>query len=93
MKINEFKYMTKNATMKTAFNFLHSKQIGHSKVQDIIYKGLKIQPYLKDRNFTTKEKQFLFKLRTSMSDVKENSSSMFGNVNCNLYDGQRVQSV
>ena len=49
--------------------------------------------YVNDKAFTTKEKQFLFKLRTSMSDVRMNFSSMHQDTNCNLSDGTRKQTV
>ena len=93
MKKVEFKRIMKKATEEAAFNFLSLKQKTHSKVRDITYSGLKIQSYLKSNLFTTEEKQFLFKLRTAMSDVKVNFNSMFLNVDCDLCDLKQQQTV
>ena len=66
----------------------------HSKTKDINYKNLKIQPYIKHIKISTEEKQFMFKLRTSMTDVKTNFLSMNqNNVIYDLCDNNLQQTV
>ena len=94
MTTNHFKSFLKKVTKKAALKYIQGIQKSHDKVEDLIYDNVKIQPYLNDRGFTTKQKQFLFKLRTSMSDVKMNFKSMHQDIIlCNLCDRTRIQNV
>ena len=55
---------------------------------------LNVQPYFKNNKMTTEEKQFLLKLRTSMSGVKGNLKSMYrNNLQCDLCDKNELQTV
>ena len=70
MSKRKFKSMLKKCTKQAAMNYLSNIQKRHSKTRDINYNNnIKIQPYLKDMKLNTEEKQFMFKLRTSMTDV------------------------
>ena len=53
----------------------------HSKVKDIIYDGLKTQPYLKSPLFCNTDTSLLYALRSRTSDIfKANFRNMYGNV-------------
>ena len=58
----------------------------HSKIRDIKYKELKIQPYMKSGIFTNTMVTTLFNMRSSMTrNIKNNFSSMHkGNLGCKL---------
>ena len=56
----------------------------HSKALKIKYDTLNIQEYFTDNRFSIKEKLILFKLRSSMDDVKLNFSSMHSDTTCEL---------
>ena len=51
-----------------------------------------MQSYFESSLFTIEEKQFLFKLRTSMSDVKMNFKTIFLNSDCDLCDQNEQQT-
>ena len=53
--------------------------------KDMIYEKLEIQPYLLENKFSTKEKQFLFKLITRMTNVKMNFKSQYQDLMCDLH--------
>ena len=90
----QFKIFMKKATEKAAFDFLQKIQKKHSKMENIHYNRLNLQSYFKNDMMTTEEKQFLLKLRTSMSEVKVNFKSMYlNNLECDLCDKNEIQTV
>ena len=89
-----FKKLVKEKVRRTAFQYLITKQQTHSKVLCIEYNDYKIQPYLTDPSFKTKEKQLLFSLRTRMlREAKENFRSMYPDGTlCDICDTGEIQS-
>ena len=53
-------------------------------MDNLNFKKLEIQPYLKSTDVHSNEAKNIFKFRTNMSDVKVNFSSQHGNLNCSL---------
>ena len=76
---------------EAAFHYLSKIKDTHSKVKDIFYGKLEIQVFLLETKFSTKEKQLLFRLRTRMTDVKNNFKSQYQDLTCNLCDKDILQ--
>ena len=88
-----FKKNLKQKIRKNALLELNKIKESHSKMKNVKYETLSLQPYLADSRFSLKQKQLLFKLRTRMLDVKGNFKSMFqGNIQCDLCNENVVQS-
>ena len=68
------------------FSELRSIQAGHSKVNEIVYTNLKIQPYLNHPSFSNSDCKLLFALRShSLRGIKGNFSSINkDNMSCPL---------
>ena len=66
----------------SAFNYLKEIQQTHTKVKKVPYKTFEIAPYLTNSKFHIDEKMLLFKLRTSMINVKGNFKSGFDDTSC-----------
>ena len=65
----------------------------HSKMKNVNYKNLSLQPYLSDSRFSLKQKQLLFKLRTRMLDIKGNFKVTYkNNIQCDLCNENIDQS-
>ena len=80
-----FKKIVKEKIEKIAFKYLMNKKEKHSKLQDITYRSLTCQSYLKSKKFSNERKNLLFKLRTRMVEVKSNFRSLYeGNAMCRL---------
>ena len=86
MKKNKFKKYLKKKIHSHAFTYLKNLQQTHSKVKNIKYSELEKAPYLINSHFKNEEKYLLFKLRTSMINVKANFSSRYANISCDLCD-------
>ena len=68
-----FKKYVKTKVKEKAFQYLKDLQNSHSKSQNIQYKELKLQEYLKPTSsMTIKEKSFIFMARSRMLDVNCN---------------------
>ena len=82
----EFKAKIQKKIRATTLKQLTSTQMTHSKIRDIKYKELKIQPYLESGIFTNTMVKTLFNMRSSMTrNIKNNFSSMHrGNLGCKL---------
>ena len=72
IKKNKFKKIIKKACKATAFKFLMDEKEGKSKLENIDYKDLQLQNYLKAKNVYYKKQSLLFKLRTRMINVNSN---------------------
>ena len=79
-----FKKVLRKKIRDAAFNYLKNIAKEHSKALKIQYKSFHIQKYLKDQRFSTEEKMLLFKLRSSMDEVKLNFSSMYNDLTCDI---------
>ena len=81
----KFKKYVKDKVQKAAFMYLQDKKITHSKIKDIEYKKLELQPYLLCENLANEEINTLFALRSKMVSVKKNFSRQFEyNLLCKL---------
>ena len=68
----------KNHIRNVAFQELLQQQSTHKKVKTIVYKELKVQPYLQSELLTTKEKNMLTALRShSVRGIRHNFSKMY----------------
>ena len=85
---NKEKYKAKiQKKLKTAvFKELKAKQLTHTKINEIKYSQMKIQPYMTNTSFTNNMVKVLFNMRSSMTrNFKGNFSSMFkDNMRCQL---------
>ena len=81
-----FKKLIKQKITAAAFSYLSGLQNTHSKVRDIVYDRLEIQPYLVSTMFTNQETTLLSSLRSRTHDAfKKNFSQMYGgHVQCPL---------
>ena len=75
IKEEQFRKIVKAKIDVCAGKYLEEIRFGHSKTENIKFKGFKPSPYLMSRNLSTREIQTLFSLRTRMVDVKDNFSS------------------
>ena len=61
------------------------KKESHTKLDDIVYEKIQMQPYLKSQLFFQQDAKTLFRLRSNMFNVKRNFSSLYStNLNCIL---------
>ena len=69
----KFKKFFKKKMQTAAFNFLMMKKETHSKMAEVTYKKLEIQPYLNsDSGLTDQQKQLVTNLKTQMFKVRQN---------------------
>ena len=92
MKKQKFKIFLKEKISKFAFNYLQEKKMSHSKVKNLQYANLSIQPYITDTSMSTVEKQMLLSLRSRCSSSRANFRSMYEDVLCNLCDSGVTQN-
>ena len=92
MKKDKFKKVLKQKISDASSKYLNLIRQTHSEVKDILYRKFEMQPYMKDTEFSIKERQLLFKLRTRMTSVKSNFSSMYTCLNCDLCEKDFSQS-
>ena len=76
MNQEKFKSLVKSKVKESAFRYLISKKMSHSKVINLEYSCLEIAHYLRDTRFSSAEKSTLLNLRTSMTLVKNNYRSI-----------------
>ena len=84
MKKEDFKLMIKQKLNKHAFEYLLSKKVDHTKMDNISYKTFEVQNYLKSQFLYPKEAQDLFKWRTCMQPFKANFSKQYKDTLCML---------
>ena len=76
----QYKKIIKTNLEKAAFNCMIEKQQGHSKVRDIKYDILKMQPYLKSNKFSNEDVSTLVALRThTVRGIRSNFKKMYNN--------------
>ena len=77
-----FKKIVKTKIRECAFYELMSKieKNDHSKLKNILYQDLKMQPYLNSNLVNSNQAKQLFRFRTRMSNVKSNFKSMYSKV-------------
>ena len=82
----KFKKFIKAKISVAAFKYLEKLRKGHKKGTNINYDNLEMQSYLTSYTLNNEQKIFLFKLRSEMTNVKSNFSSMYTDVNCDICD-------
>ena len=76
----QYKKIIKTNLEKAAFSCMIEKQQGHSKVRDIKYDILKMQPYLKSNKFSNEDVSTLVALRThTVRGIRSNFKKMYNN--------------
>jgi hypothetical protein len=95
MKKEKFQTFLKEKIRKSAFNYLVTKKDKNkerSKVKDVNYTNLELQPYLLPNGISTNASdsiqlcRFIFSLRCRMLQVRENYKSSYVSLNCELCD-------
>ena len=81
-----YKMNVKNKIKAAALDYLKGLQAKHSKVKDIQYSNLEIQPYIICPNFTNDEVNMLHALRSRSTDCKTNYKQKYlhSNLLCSL---------
>ena len=85
-----FKRIIKTKVKEAALSFLMQKKKGHSKLNNLIYTTLKMQPYFKSKRLNANQVKQLFRFRTRMSNIKANFKSKYTKIGylCPLKCGQ-----
>ena len=80
-----YKKNIKNMINKSAFKYFMQIKETHSKLDQLEYTELKIQPYLKSLAINNKEKELLFNIRSKSHHSKDNFRKLYrNNLNCSL---------
>ena len=77
MTKESFKKVIKEKIKTAAFDYLRTLQAKHSKIQDIVYRRLEIQPYMVSPVFLDEEVNILHSLRSRAVDCKANYRNMY----------------
>ena len=77
MSKEPYKQFIKEKIKTAAFNYLRKLQEKHSKIRDIVYKKLEIQPYMVSPVFLDEEVNILHSLRSRAVDCKANYRNMY----------------
>ena len=77
-----FKSYVKKKVREAAFSDLLNIKNSHKKGENISYDKFQIQSYLKSSQLSYDQKCLLFNLRSRMTPVKANFSSMFDDTTC-----------
>ena len=81
----KFRKLMQASIREKAFEHLMNLKETHSKAEDLSYKKLETQSYLKsDNDLKNEEKEVLFKFRTRMADLKMNFKNMHIDHTCPL---------
>ena len=81
----EYKKKIKELIYKSAFKEYMKEKANKSKLNDLKYQSFKVQPYLKDSGFNSKEINLLYSLRSRSHPAKCNYRIMnSNNLNCSL---------
>ena len=67
-----FKRLVRTKAKEYALKYLLNMKQEHSKMDDLVYNELKLQPYLKSENIPVHEAKNLFKYRVKVAHFKEN---------------------
>ena len=74
-----FKKIIKMKVKEAALKYLIEKKNEHSKMTNLTYSKLDMQPYFKSKCLNTNQVKQLFRFRTRMSNVKANFKSKYKN--------------
>ena len=76
---NAYKKKIKQLVQKAAFNYFMNLKSKHSKLNNLSYKNLQIQPYLTSSRINNEESQLLYNLRSNCYNAKWNFKKMHKN--------------
>ena len=76
---NSFKRLVKIKTKEYALKYLLTKKQEHTKLDNLIYSDLKLQPYLKSDHIPVHEAKNLFRYRVKVANFRENFKDMYRN--------------
>ena len=84
VKKNSFKNLVKIKAKVYCFFKLMKMKIKHTKMDNLFYSELRMQPYLKSNLFTAEQAKMIYSFRTRMSNFKENYRGSQGHSPCPL---------
>ena len=76
---NSFKRLVKIKTKEYALKYLLTKKQKNSKLDNLMYTDLKLQPYLKSAQIPVHEAKNLFRYRVRVANFRENFKEMYKN--------------
>ena len=76
---SRFKDLVQRKCNEAAFEHLSNLKSTHSKLSNIKYEKLQMQPYLHEKTFHSGDARVLFRFRTRMVRVRANYKSMYDN--------------
>lgn len=79
-----FKKLVKIKAKEYTMDYLLTLKEKHTKMENLHYKDLKLQSYLKDKEIPTNEAKNLYKYRTRSAKFKENCKSSYLSTACPL---------
>ena len=83
MKKESFKKLVKTKVKEAALCSLLEDKSRHSKMKDLFYKNLEMQPYFKHNRINPRTARDIFKYQTRLSNVKTNFKTFFNDdLNC-----------
>ena len=74
-----YKKKIKYLVQKAAFNYFIEEKSKHSKLKNLEYTSLQIQPYLTSKSINNKEAELLYNLRSNCYRAKYNFKKMYKN--------------
>ena len=94
MKKSQLKIILERSIKEFAFKELKVKKESHSKVRDLKHKTYEMQKYLKPNGekITQEEAKLIFKLRSKVTEVKQNFRGKYENVECELCHEEETQA-
>ena len=89
LRKQKFKDIVKKKVRNAAFEYLNSMKQKHSKMRNIEYDSLKLQPFLDSPIFNLETRNLLFRLRTrTVSGVRADFKGIYSDISCPLKCGE-----
>ena len=89
---NQYKLLIKGLIQKAAFKYFLKEKERHSKMNELSYSELRIQPYLIDNRFTKEERDLMVSLRSRCYDSKNNFKKLYKNDTYCRYGCQSIEN-
>ena len=81
----KFKAIVKDKVRNAAFEYLKMLKNGHSKMKNLIYEKLELQPYLIEPIFNEESRNLLLRLRTrTVNGIKADFKGIYSEISCPL---------
>jgi hypothetical protein len=85
MSKQQYKKIVQDLVEKAALKYLLAEKESHSKLAELNYKKLTVQPYLIERRFSKEERKLLVLLRSRCFNAKDNFKKLWqGQLQCRL---------